>query len=151
MPDTVIWVPYKYYFIPHNLLIMEGWLSSQFCNGNPKAQRSFIICPRKVNIASKGQSQHLNPGSHIPEATPLKRDSVQSVQSLSRVWFFVTPWTAVHQASSSITNSRSLLKLMSVKLMMPSNHLILCGWMWVFVFCFCFFFFAKNGLANYNP
>ena len=37
-----------------------------------------------------------------------------SVQSLSRVWFFVTPWTAAHQASLSITNSRSLLKLMSV-------------------------------------
>ena len=41
----------------------------------------------------------------------------------SRVWLFVTPWTAACQASLSITNSRSLLKLMSV---MPSNHLVLC-------------------------
>ena len=48
------------------------------------------------------------------------------VQSLSRVCFFATPWTAAHQASLSITNSWSLLKLMSIKLMMPSNHLILC-------------------------
>ena len=48
-----------------------------------------------------------------------------SVQSLSRV-LFGTPWTAVHQASLSITNSRSLLKLMSIELVMPSNHLILC-------------------------
>ena len=48
-----------------------------------------------------------------------------SVQSLSRVWLFVTPWTAARQASLSITNSRSLLKLMSIELVMPSNHLIL--------------------------
>ena len=49
-----------------------------------------------------------------------------SVQSLSRVQLFRTPWTAAHQASLSMTNSRSLLKLMSIKLVMPSNHLILC-------------------------
>ena len=52
--------------------------------------------------------------------------SVSSVQSLSRVRLFVTPWTAACQASLSITNSRSLLKLMSIELVMPSNHLILC-------------------------
>jgi len=50
----------------------------------------------------------------------------QSVQSLSRVWLFVTPWTAARQASLSITNSRCLLKLMSIKSVMPSIHLILC-------------------------
>ena len=49
-----------------------------------------------------------------------------SVQSLSRVWLFVTPWTTACQASLSITNSRSLLKLMSIELVMPSNHLIPC-------------------------
>ena len=49
-----------------------------------------------------------------------------SFQSLSCVWFFVIPWTAAHQASLSITNSQSLLKLMSIELVMPSNHLILC-------------------------
>ena len=49
-----------------------------------------------------------------------------SVQSLSRVWLFATPWTAAHQASLSITNSQSLPKLMSIKSVMPSNHLILC-------------------------
>ena len=49
-----------------------------------------------------------------------------SVHSLSPVWLFVTPWTAACQASLSITNSRSLLKLMSIKPVMPSNHLILC-------------------------
>ena len=49
-----------------------------------------------------------------------------SVQSLSHVWFFATPWTAARQASLSFSNSRSLLKLMSIKSVMPSNHLILC-------------------------
>ena len=51
---------------------------------------------------------------------------LQSVQLLSRVWFFVTLWTAAHQASLTFTISRSLLKLMSIELVMPSNHLILC-------------------------
>ena len=49
-----------------------------------------------------------------------------SVQSLSHVQLFATPWTVSHQASLSITNSWSLLKLMSITLVMPSNHLILC-------------------------
>ena len=55
-----------------------------------------------------------------------------SVQSLSCVWLFATPWTAARQASLSITNSPSLLKFMSVDSVMPSNHLI-----------FCWFFFSQ--------
>ena len=53
--------------------------------------------------------------------------SFSSGQSLNHVWLFATPWTAACQASLSITNSWSLLKLMSVESVMPSNHLILCG------------------------
>ena len=53
-------------------------------------------------------------------------DCSQSLQSLSCVRLFVTPWTAACQACLSITNSRSLLKLMSIESAMPSNHLILC-------------------------
>ena len=49
-----------------------------------------------------------------------------SVHSLSHVRLFVIPWTAAHQASLSITNSQSLLKLMSIESVMPSNHLLLC-------------------------
>ena len=49
-----------------------------------------------------------------------------SIQFLSHVQIFAIPWTAAHQPSLSITNSRSLLKLMSIESMMPSNHLILC-------------------------
>ena len=52
--------------------------------------------------------------------------SVQSVQLLSCVQVFMTPWTTVRQASLSITNSRSLLKLFSIESVMPSNHFILC-------------------------
>ena len=50
----------------------------------------------------------------------------QSVQSLSCVWLFATPWTAARQASLSMANSQSLLKLMFIESVRPSNHLILC-------------------------
>ncbi|KAB0339291.1 hypothetical protein FD755_024998 [Muntiacus reevesi] len=52
--------------------------------------------------------------------------TVCTVQLLCHVRLFVTPWTAAHQASLFITNSQSLLKLMSIELVMPFNHLILC-------------------------
>ena len=51
---------------------------------------------------------------------------LSSVQSLSCVWLFATPWTVAHQAFLSITTSWNLLKLMSIELMLPSKHLILC-------------------------
>ena len=55
-----------------------------------------------------------------------RQKTMDSVQSLSHVQLFATPWTAAHQASLSITNSWSLLKLMSIESVMPSSHLILC-------------------------
>ena len=55
-----------------------------------------------------------------------KKKKISSVQSFSRVWLFVTPWTAAHQASLSITNSQSLPKLICIESVMSSNHLILC-------------------------
>ena len=54
------------------------------------------------------------------------RDRFNSVQSLSRVRLFVTPWTAARQVSLFITNSWSLLKLMSIESVIPTNYLILC-------------------------
>ena len=57
---------------------------------------------------------------------PPRSPQFSSVQSLSRVQLFATPWTAARQASLFITNSRSLLKLMSIESVMPSNHFILC-------------------------
>ena len=55
-----------------------------------------------------------------------RESQFSSVQSLSRVQLFATPWSAAYQASLSITNSRSSLRLMSIKSVMPSSHLILC-------------------------
>ena len=66
----------------------------------------------------------VNLSTHTP--THLSLPVFSSVQSLSRVRLFATPWTAAHQASLSITNSWSLLKLMSTESVIPSNHLILC-------------------------
>ena len=60
------------------------------------------------------------------DSNGLSLSQFSSVQSLSCVWLFVTPWTGAHQASLSITNSQSLLKLMSIKSVMPFSHLILC-------------------------
>ena len=65
---------------------------------------------------------------HVETKIRIFCPSVQfsSVQSLSRVWLFVTPWITACQAALSITNSQSLLKLMSIKSVMPPSHLILC-------------------------
>ena len=65
---------------------------------------------------------------HIWKKTTTQKliQNISSVQSLSHVRLFVTPWIAAHQASLSITNSWSLLKLMSIESVMPSSHLILC-------------------------
>ena len=54
------------------------------------------------------------------------RENFSSVQLLSHVWLFVTPWTAAGQASLSFANSQSLLRLMCIESVMPSNHFILC-------------------------
>ena len=62
----------------------------------------------------------------IYRAVPIKNRPFSSVQSLSRVRLFVTPWTAARQASLSITNSLSLLRLVSIESVMPSNHRMLC-------------------------
>ena len=72
-------------------------------------------------------TQGSNPG--LPNCRQIflrSEPPVQLVGSLSRVWLFETPWIAARQASLSITNARSSLKLKSIKLVMPSSHLILC-------------------------
>ena len=80
------------------------------------------------SLAAKGTKRTSPYPSGDPPGSPWSRGKIQfsSVQSLSHVRLFVTPWTTACQASLSITNSRSLLKLMSIELVMPSNHLILC-------------------------
>ena len=63
---------------------------------------------------------------YCPNVDTFETEQFNSVQSLSRIWLFATLWTTARQASVSITNTRSLPKLMSIESMMPSNHLILC-------------------------
>ena len=70
-------------------------------------------------------------GNDLTKAEGIKKrlqeyTEFSSVQSLSCIQLFATPWTTTHPASLSITNSQSLLKLMSIKSAMPSNHLLLC-------------------------
>ena len=71
-------------------------------------------------------SQFLIPTVQFPGLSNEREDQFSSVQFLSDVRLFATPWTAACQASLSITNSWSLLTLMSIELVMPSNDLILC-------------------------
>ena len=85
------------------------------------------ICHPRPNI---NQTSSASPPIFLSELIVTTRlivcNTFSSVQFLSHVRHFVTPWTAACQASLSITNSQSLLKLVSIKSLMPSNHLILC-------------------------
>ena len=82
---------------------------------------SLILSPAGI-LESPGELlNHADAGPH-----PQKILQFNSVQLLSHVQLFMTPWTAAHQASLFITNSQSSLKLMSIKLVMTSNHLLLC-------------------------
>ena len=78
-------------------------------------------CPHRAWVVSPASSS-LNPSFRVFMELLLH----QSVQSLSLVWLSATPWTAARRASLSITNSWSLLKLVSIESVMPSSHLILC-------------------------
>ena len=79
-----------------------------------------------VGQPPKGAGNHMGQKDKLSSENELVSVSVSSVQSLSRVRLFATPWITARQASLSITSSRSLLKLMSIESVMPSSHLILC-------------------------
>ena len=85
----------------------------------------FILLPSPSPHSEFGSSLHLVVRA-LTQVSRLQGSFYISVQSLSYVQLFVTPWIAAHQASLSITNSWSLLKLKSIESVMPSNHLILC-------------------------
>ena len=100
-----------------------------------------MLCPKALGATRiyrfrnhwQGHKDHQHPGRGWQRLTwqqwtmwLLIPSGLSSVQSLSRVQLFATPWSAGHQASLSSINSRSLPKLMSIVSVMPSNHLILC-------------------------
>ena len=95
------------------------WLSSLF---SPKATKLLII----TLILKTNHENPINYHLQVQITCSTLHVQLRSVQSLSRVWLFETTWTAARQASLSITNSQSLLKLTSIASVMPSNHLILC-------------------------
>ena len=114
--------------------------SSVSCMGEGNGTHSSVLAWRIPGTGEPGGLPSV--GSH-KSRTRLKRLSTEhreeesgffylgrlvfsSVQSLSRVWLFATPWIAARQASLSITNSQSLLRLMPIESMMPSSRLILC-------------------------
>ena len=81
----------------------------------------------KIQHASWPKNQNIKQNQHCNKFNKnFKNGLLSSVQLLSHVWLFATPWTIACQASLSITNSQSSLKFMSIESVMPSNHLILC-------------------------
>ena len=100
----------------------DSCLSSQWCH--PTISSSVVPSPPAFNL-SQGFFQWVSSSHQVAKVLELQHQ-FSSVQLLSHVRFFVTPWTAACQASLSIANSWSLLKLMSIESVMKSKHLILC-------------------------
>ena len=103
------------YKIVHSLPILIRWT------------RIFqVLVIQNSNMYGKRWTTKLIRKRRLRKFTFNGKKGMSSVHSLNRVWFFATPWTTAHQASLSITNSRSLLKLSLIESVMPSNHFILC-------------------------
>ena len=96
-----------------------GFFRHEYCSGLPFLSPGDLPDPGTEPASPALQVDSLPMSHHLHFLL------FSSVQSLSRVWLFVIPWTAACQASLSITNSQSLPKLMSTESVMPSNHLIL--------------------------
>ena len=96
--------------------------------GAPSASKPALLARRPQRELGAQLYFHLPPLQPPSPGTADKEQWVvlSSVQPLSCILLFATPWTAAHQGSLSITNSRILLKLLSIESVMPSNHLILC-------------------------
>ena len=97
----------------HNFIFHSAF-SKKKKNKKQKNKKQHLKLPFKSNYMNKIENGWL------------RQNNYQSVQSLSRVQLFATPWTAACQTFLSITNSGSLLKLMSIESVIPTNHLILC-------------------------
>ena len=108
-------------FIIHLCLVDPGAKGSGKKKASLAKMKTYIHNIQILVLFASGfsnfQAMHLHP-------LPLQ---FSSVQSLNCVWFFASLWTSASQASLTITNSRSLLKFMSIEFVMPSNHLIFCG------------------------
>ena len=112
-------------------------MEEQICNYTPTHKHTHSIsltisflCQTRIRLKVKGILKKILNGCELiyfrhKPVLSLAKYGISSVQSLSHIQLFATPWTVARQASLSITNSQSLLKLMSIELVMPSDHLIL--------------------------
>ena len=98
------------------------------CKKTIKTERERLKKKKKWNKQTKTRSNYLWTVGQLPKKKKkcIVMYQFSSVQSLTHVRLFATPWTAARQASLSITNSQSSLKLIPIELVMPSNNLILC-------------------------
>ena len=100
------------------------WTNSHMCLTAKRYLDVFCLSLALLSVWNAGYSYFLT--EYRKNCNLNISSQFNSVQSISPVWHFATPWTAARQASLSIINSQSLLKLMSIELVMPSSHLILC-------------------------
>ena len=122
LPPRIFWAGVLFPHFLHQYFLVIFFLFSQY-------PILFYLCGLYLFVFL-----YIKYFSHCPFYLPSQSTTIflsntltsVSVQSLSRVWLFATAWTALCQASLSITNSQNLLKLMSIESVMPSNHLILC-------------------------
>ena len=119
IPDTITTTLAKH-DKKHIFHFSLSWLMS------PKCSRRPVQNIKTKSILRMWRCHKHSLISYIQVCDPLPSPLFSSVQSLSHVWLFEIPWTAACQSSLSITNSWSLLKLMSTESVMPSNRLILC-------------------------
>ena len=154
--DGLATSPSRLYMAWSWLCSLSGWLLSSLCVCHSAflgltvlhylVLKAFTLKMHTVPILKKGENWHYsvlssanwtlafkkcnyNSGNYIWrwfETGFLPTSSISSVQLLSRVWLFGIPWIPARQASLSITNSQSSLKLASIQAVMPSSHLILC-------------------------
>ena len=125
LPPTFCLFPLDYYRAP----VWVSWVIQPIPTGylftNINVYTSMLLSPFISHSASSSPPSSINLFSMSVSPLLLCGQILQYHLSCCRVWLFATPWTAAHQASLFITNSRSLLKLMSIKLVLLSDHLIL--------------------------
>ena len=119
------------FYETYTVTAVSGLARSRGSNNFIRTRVSFSLSPSLgfaffVTVSFLGSSLVPMAPSLLPPEQEFDSVLFSSVQSLSRVRLFVTPWIAAHQASLSITNSWSSLRLTSIKSVMPSSHLILC-------------------------
>ena len=114
----------KWVYLVRNTL--HRWSVGHFREWEKTVNRAWLVFIWELkNKHTNKQTNNLFPDSSAGKELPVMQE-FSSVQLLSRVILFATPWTAACQAFQSITNSWSSLKLISIESVMPSNHLILC-------------------------